>query len=390
MMSGRRPRAAWLTALLPAALAAGLLTSAPAHAVVGDPVADGAYAFTAKVDIGDGKRSCSGALVDQRWVMTAAGCFADGATKPTAGAPKLKTTVTVGRTDLGTDKGRTVAVTELLTRDDRDVVLAKLAEPVTDVAPIAIGATAPAQGEALRVTGYGRTKDEWVPSRLHSAAFTVASVQGTTIGLAAKAPADASVCKGDSGGPAFREKDGRAELTAISTASWQTGCLGSTETRKGVTETRVDDLGPWVRQARLKTASLMNDFSKRCLVVSWRTPDNGAPATQYDCNPAYGDQVWELESVATGGYQIRNSLSKRCLVVYANGQDNGSPAAQHDCNSAWSDQVWDLVPVATGGYQIRNTFSKRCLVVYANGQDNGSPAAQHDCNPAWSDQVWKI
>ncbi|MEU3350557.1 trypsin-like serine protease [Streptomyces sp. NPDC037389] len=390
MISGRRPRAAWLTALLPAALAAGLLTSAPAHAVVGDPAADGAYAFTVKVDIGDGKRSCSGALVDQRWVMTAAGCFADGTAKPTAGAPKLKTTVTVGRTDLGTDKGRTVAVTELLTRDDRDVVLAELAEPVTDVAPVAIGAAAPAQGEVLRVAGYGRTKDEWVPSRLHSATFTVASVQGTTIGLAAKAPADASVCKGDSGGPAFREKDGRAELAAISTASWQTGCLGSTETRKGVTETRVDDLGPWVRQARLKTASLMNDFSKRCLVVSWRTPDNGGPATQYDCNPAYADQVWELESVATGGYQIRNSLSKRCLVVYANGQDNGSPAAQHDCNPAWADQVWDLVPVATGGYQIRNAHSKRCLVVFSRDSENGSPAAQYDCNPAWADQVWKI
>ncbi|MEV6488761.1 VCBS repeat-containing protein [Actinoplanes sp. NPDC051633] len=37
------------------------------------------------------------------------------------------------------------------------------------------------------------------------------------------------------------------ELVGISDTSWQKGCLGETETRDGAVETRVDDLGDWIR-----------------------------------------------------------------------------------------------------------------------------------------------
>ncbi|MEV4871488.1 S1 family peptidase [Streptomyces syringium] len=248
-MSGRRSRAAWVTALLSTTVAAGLLTAAPAGAVVGDNPADGTYAFTAKLDIG-GKRSCSGALVEQGWVITAASCFADSPAqgfKIAAGAPKLKTTVTVGRTNLSSTAGVVTEGVELVPRDDRDLVMVKLAQPVTGIAPVAVSSAAPQQGDEVRVAGYGRTKTEWIPQRLHSNTFTVDGVKDTSVGLAGKG-ADAVVCKGDTGGPAFRENAGRAELTSINTASWQGGCFGTdaAETRKGAVNTRVDDVAGWV------------------------------------------------------------------------------------------------------------------------------------------------
>ncbi|MGV9269163.1 hypothetical protein ACWDRR_31370, partial [Kitasatospora sp. NPDC003701] len=52
-----------LTGALAATLAVGALatfSAAPAGAAVGDPAADGAYAYTAKLTIGDNVRTCTG------------------------------------------------------------------------------------------------------------------------------------------------------------------------------------------------------------------------------------------------------------------------------------------------------------------------------------------
>jgi secreted trypsin-like serine protease len=95
------------------------------------------------------------------------------------------------------------------------------------------------------VAGYGRTATEWVPGRLHAAPFTVQSVTAATLALTGAA---GDTCKGDSGGPAFRESGGQAELVALNDTSWQHGCLGETGTNQGSYEVRVDDLGDWITQ----------------------------------------------------------------------------------------------------------------------------------------------
>ncbi|WP_414167996.1 S1 family peptidase [Streptoverticillium reticulum] len=255
-MPVKRPRAVWIAGLLAVAVGAGLLTAAPASAVVGDIAKDGAYAFTAKLDIGNGERSCAAALVEKQWLVTAASCFADGSAQGgqiAAGAPKLKTTATIGRTDMSGQTGQVQSVVELVPREDRDLVMAKLAKPVTGIAPVEVGAKAPAQGEELRVAGYGRTKDEWVPDRLHTSQFTVGSVKNTAVELAGKT-ADAAVCKGDTGGPAIRETNGKAELAAVNSISWQGGCFGNEdETRKGAVDTRVDDIAGWIQSVSSRT-----------------------------------------------------------------------------------------------------------------------------------------
>ncbi|WP_414167995.1 FG-GAP-like repeat-containing protein [Streptoverticillium reticulum] len=250
-MFGRASRSRSLLAagFLSTVVGATALTVAPAHAVVGDAAKDGEFAATVKLDIGEGKRGCSGTLVDEQWVLTAGSCFADDPQAVTAGAPQLKTTATVGRADLATEAGQVRDVVELIPRADRDLVMAKLAAPVTGVAPAKLATSAPGKGDALSIAGYGRTKDEWVPDRVHSGAFGVDAVKGATLDVTGK---QGAVCKGDTGGPALRTKDGRQELAGVSSTSWQGGCFGSddSETRKGAVESRVDDVNHWIQQVR--------------------------------------------------------------------------------------------------------------------------------------------
>ncbi|MYQ49419.1 trypsin-like serine protease [Streptomyces sp. SID4985] len=226
-----------------------VLTAAPAQAVTGTVPSDATYAATARLDIGDSTRGCSGVLVDTEWLLTAASCFVtDPATSLTvpAGKPALKTTATIGRTDLAGTQGEVRTVVELVPRTDRDVVLARLNRPVTTVAPLALSATAATTGEDLQVAGYGRTADEWAPMKLHTGTFTVGATDATTAAVTGKN--GVAICAGDTGGPVVRTEAGGARLVALSSRSYQGGCFGipGTETRTDGVGTRVDDLGGWI------------------------------------------------------------------------------------------------------------------------------------------------
>ncbi|TCB99543.1 trypsin-like serine protease [Micromonospora zingiberis] len=237
----------WGAGLLGAVLAAGLLGGGEARAVAGaEPVPDGTHAFTAKVEFGD-LRACTGALIAPDWVVTAKNCLSDGTTPSAAGAPGQPTRVLVGRTELTGTTGQERAGVSVVPHPDRNLALLRLATPVTTITPIALASAPPAANETLRVAGYGRTATEWVPNRLHAASLTIQGVDPATVDLAGVS-AGATICKGDAGGPAFRDVAGTPSLVAINNTSWQKGCLGETETRDGATATRVDDLGSWIRE----------------------------------------------------------------------------------------------------------------------------------------------
>ncbi|MFI5867802.1 FG-GAP-like repeat-containing protein [Streptomyces sp. NPDC051546] len=220
------------------AVAASVVSIGSAHAVVGTPDANRPY--VGRLNIGDeaNSRACSAVLVDRRWVMTAASCFAKTPGSPVvAGKPELKTTVTIGK--------NTLAVATLVPRDDRDVVLARLSKPVTDITPVKIAARQPAVAAPVTAAGFGRTKTDWVPGKVHTAAYGVTSVDATALAIAGKG-AD-SICQGDAGGPLV---NGQGELVGISTRSWQGGCLGTpdTETRTDAIAARADDLRGWTTE----------------------------------------------------------------------------------------------------------------------------------------------
>jgi V8-like Glu-specific endopeptidase len=257
----RRP--ARLAALAAALIATPFAIASPTHAVVGTPETGDSRAFTARLDIGDGQRICSAALVDPQWLLTAASCFVDNPVpgfETPRGKPDLKTTATIGRTDLTTQTGAVREVVDIVPRNERDLVLARLASPVTGIAPVPVSTTAPVAGEQLHVAGYGRTTDEWSPMELHTGTFTVDAVDTTNVDVTGQD--GAAVCAGDTGGPTLRETNGTVELVAVNSRSWQAGCFGVdvTVTDTGAINSRVDDLGAWIDATTRTTHS--SDFNR--------------------------------------------------------------------------------------------------------------------------------
>lgn len=323
-MSGFRPRTAWTGGLIAATSLAVSLTAAPAIAVSGPAASATVSGSTARLDIG-GQRGCSATLVAPQWVLTAASCFTDTPGGALAsGAPKLKTTVTLG--------GSAEQVVSLVPRTDRDVVMAQLAKPVTGVTPVQVAAAAPAAGDEVQAAGFGRTHDEWVPGQVHAAAFTVQNTTATTLDLAGKSDG-ATLCKGDTGGPVL---SGTGAVVGVSSLSWQGGCLGTdaAETRTGAVAARVDDLSPWVQQVVYAPVFAAAPWKHAVhLTAGYYTGDSAGGTRHMDMIVVWDDGEVTLYQ---GGY----------------GNDPARPfAAEHQLQpgkSVWTHAV-DVTSANTGG-----------------------------------------
>ncbi len=266
-MSHLPARTAWLGGATVAAALAGLLAGSPSQALQGSE-ATASYSYTAKIVIGDSDRACTGVLVAPQWVLTSASCFADATGSVPAGQPSTPTTVTVGRTDLTqTTTGATRTAIRLVPRTDRDLMMVKLSTGVAGVKPVALASTPVAAGESVQAAGFGRTRTTWVPDTLHTATFTAAGDGSADVALTATG--DAVVCQGDAGGPVLRGTATGQELVAVTSRSWQGGCLGmpSTETRTGAVATRVDDVRTWITTTSFATPGDMNGDNKPDLVA---------------------------------------------------------------------------------------------------------------------------
>ena len=123
-----------------------------------------------------------------------------------------------------------------------------------------------------------------------------------------------------------------------------------------------------------------NQYSGKCLEISYGSTANMAPAGQYWC---YGGPIEQWNYNTSTGL-IQNVNSGKCLEVLNYSTANFAPVGQYDCYGG-ANQIWYL---NTSNGMIANQYSGKCLEVLYYSTADLAPVGQYDCYGGANQKWW--